>query len=367
MSADLNTLVTAVQTKDDEFQAAAAKAIAAERAVAAAAATQAERREDTKQRMGAHQSATQRLAALDGGRAKLKDELKTVTAQHATKQKELDAKQAGDVDSAVKWKQVKALIDEVGRLAAAKARLQGQGEQLELERKAAADAAETAKKAADAATAAETAAEKAVEEAEEAHKAAEIVRDEASKARDKARQELTAVLPPAPQVPDPEVIRIISGRPTTKPRDFLSIVERGNGFAPLVRQALDALGKDLKQQHDALRNQLVHDGIASDIEKVTQRLNRQRLSDIRRAVLARVYPKLLKKRLMNGGAQFDLKRAKDTSGLSTAILADLEADAGSLDDFAKLLATRTAEAMALEAPPGSAKYQLLVARLRGGM
>jgi hypothetical protein len=112
---------------------------------------------------------------------------------------------------------------------------------------------------------------------------------------------------------------------------------------------------------------LVESGVATNIEKVTQRINRQRLSPIRRAVLARVYPDLLRHRLAHNGGALNEEQTKDTSGLAQTVLADLEMAHGKLDEFAKVLAGRTAAAFALDAPAGSTQRAVLEARIRGGL
>jgi hypothetical protein len=49
------------------------------------------------------------------------------------------------------------------------------------------------------------------------------------------------------------------------------------------------------------------------------------------------------------------------------VLADLEMAHGKLDEFAKVLAGRTAAAFALDAPAGSTQRAVLEARIRGGL
>lgn len=199
-------------------------------------------------------------------------------------------------------------------------------------------------------------------------------RNEAARRRDETRAAVDNALAqpaPAPQ-PAPiqlnsEVLRLLSGAPRTKPNDFLTITMRDTPFASVVQSALETLvsAEQWKQRHNRLRDELVGLGVASNIEKVTQKINRYRLSPIRRAVLARVYPDLLADRLLNHGGG-NLKRAKDTSGLAQTVLADLEKEKGTLDAFAGLLADRAAEVLGLAIHLPTAR-ETLKARIRGSL
>jgi hypothetical protein len=209
-----------------------------------------------------------------------------------------------------------------------------------------------------------------LEELKRAEQQHETAKNKRAIERQEARAAMDRALLDHPRIVfDGEVLRLLSGRAKTAPDDFLTIKNRDVAFASVVRDALEEFASDAESQskHDALRDALVESGVATNIEKVTQRINRQRLSPIRRAVLARVYPDLLRHRLAHNGGALNEEQTKDTSGLAQTVLADLEMAHGKLDEFAKVLAGRTAAAFALDAPAGSTQRAVLEARIRGGL
>lgn len=93
---------------------------------------------------------------------------------------------------------------------------------------------------------------------------------------------------------------------------------------------------------------IVGRGIASEVKKVTQRLNARRMTDARRWVLSETYVWLLNNLFQDESAKQDesVKRDKnakidtlvqDDLGVAEKIMLDLEADKGPLDTFAHLL------------------------------
>ncbi len=192
---------------------------------------------------------------------------------------------------------------------------------------------------------------------------------QAIKARDAARAAFRDVLNAGAAPFDTEVIRIISGRPGTVPHDFLTITTRDLKLARPVRIALEKLGNEFSKSRDrnAVRDACVKAGIGSEVEAITRRVNRQRLPDMRREVLARVYHEILFNRLADPGGTLAPTRARDTSGIAQSVLADLERSGGPLDKFAEILAEQSAGEMGLDAPPQSMNHAVLVARLRGGL
>jgi hypothetical protein len=190
----------------------------------------------------------------------------------------------------------------------------------------------------------------------------------------KAQEELENAINKKPgmapdKLPD-ELLDLIAGRNNKKSNGFLAISQRSVKFDPLVKAAIEELKVKHKIRPDeakVIADVFVKEALAGDIDKVTQRLNRQRLSDVRRAVLNAVYPMILRSHLDGTDLAGDRRSAKDTIGLTETVLADLQSKKGPLADFAEILVDKTIEKMGINAPHGSTHHQLLVAQMRGSL
>ncbi len=170
-----------------------------------------------------------------------------------------------------------------------------------------------------------------------------------------------AVVPAQPaKLPD-ELWRVIRGARDDR-SNYLSISQRDARFDPLVRDTLGQLARESRDRFEPdLLKKIVAEGLASDIEKITRRINRMGMPDLRRSVLAETYAELLDEALDDGGHP-SRERAEDTVGTGEAVLAALDAK---LDRFASILATRTATALGLDAPDGSYSHSIIKARVLG--
>lgn len=176
-----------------------------------------------------------------------------------------------------------------------------------------------------------------------------------------ARIPADAVVPAQPaKLPD-ELLRVIRGGKDDR-SNYLTITQRDQRFDPLVRDTLGQLGKESRDKFEPeLIKKIVAEGLASDVEKITRRINRMGMPDLRRSVLAETYAELLDEAL-DEGAGLSRERAEDTVGTGEAVLAALD---GKLDRFAGILATRTATALGLDAPDGSYSHSIIKARVLG--
>jgi hypothetical protein len=170
-----------------------------------------------------------------------------------------------------------------------------------------------------------------------------------------------AVVPAQPaRLPD-DLLRVIRGGKDER-SNYLTINQRHQRFDPLVRDTLGQLGQESRDKFEPeLLKKIVAGGLASDIEKITRRINRMGMPDLRRSVLAETYAELLDEALDDGGGP-SRERAGDTVGTSEAVMAALD---GKLDRFAGVLATRTATALGLDAPDGSYSHSIIKARVLG--
>ena len=85
-----------------------------------------------------------------------------------------------------------------------------------------------------------------------------------------------------------------------------------------------------------VRAYITEKGIASEVKKVTDRLNARRITDGRRWVLATTYVFLLDK-LFQGRVDEIEELMKDDLGVAEKIMLDLEAERGPLDAFVHLI------------------------------
>ena len=86
----------------------------------------------------------------------------------------------------------------------------------------------------------------------------------------------------------------------------------------------------------AVRAYIVDKGIASEVKKVTDRLNARRMTDGRRWVLYTTYVYLLAKLFDEETSDIE-ELVKDDLGVAEKLLLDLAADKGPLDTFANLI------------------------------
>lgn len=136
--------------------------------------------------------------------------------------------------------------------------------------------------------------------------------------------------------------------------DVLTISRPRSKLDPIAKAALDSLfakvmksdalnkegaasnsstPQDLEKQ---VRAYITEKGIASEIKKVTDRLNARRMTDGRRWVLSTTYVFLLAKLFQDRADEID-ELVNDDLGVVEKIMLDLEAEDGPLDVFAKLI------------------------------
>jgi len=85
-----------------------------------------------------------------------------------------------------------------------------------------------------------------------------------------------------------------------------------------------------------VRAYITEKGIASEVKKVTDRLNARRITDGRRWVLATTYIFLLAKLFQDRAGEIE-ELIKDDLGVAEKVMLDLEAEGGPLDVFANLV------------------------------
>lgn len=136
--------------------------------------------------------------------------------------------------------------------------------------------------------------------------------------------------------------------------DVLTISRPRAKLDPIAKAALDALfAKLIKSDTHAkesasnkpptpqelekqVRAYITEKGIASEVKKVTDRLNARRMTDGRRCVLATTYVFLLAKLFQDRADEIE-ELMKDDLGVVEKIMLDLEAEDGPLDVFANLI------------------------------
>lgn len=142
--------------------------------------------------------------------------------------------------------------------------------------------------------------------------------------------------------------------------DVLQITKPRAKLDPIAREALDVLAAKLCK-HDAqfreggsnkgattgdlekqVREYIVEKGIASEVKKVTQRLNARRMTDGRRWVLTATYVFLLAKLFQDKADEIE-DLMEDDLGVADKIMLDLEAENGPLDVFASLIVKEVME------------------------
>ncbi|CBL45779.1 Conserved hypothetical protein [gamma proteobacterium HdN1] len=114
--------------------------------------------------------------------------------------------------------------------------------------------------------------------------------------------------------------------------NLLRITTRSIKLDPIAELALAKVKQTFSANESALRKLISSKGYATEIDRVTKRLNRQRISENKRVVLALVYPYLLNTLLSCNDADQEIK---DETGFAEAVLFELERENGPLDVFSK--------------------------------
>jgi len=125
---------------------------------------------------------------------------------------------------------------------------------------------------------------------------------------------------------------------------FLAVPVRDITFDPIAEKAIAAVLAARQEDVVKLARDIVAGGIATDINKVSQRLGRARMSEARRHILAVAYPDLLRARLKD---PIIPDTAKDPQGLAESLIADLDAQGGRLDKFAEAVIVGSEKSMSL--------------------
>ena len=119
----------------------------------------------------------------------------------------------------------------------------------------------------------------------------------------------------------PELERVFNARLLGSDRSFLEIQARPLKMDPIARDALASTKAFFDTSEDEVVALIQREGLATEISKVTKRLNRMRLSNLRRHVLKRTYVRALKDLLTAKSADPD-----DTLGFAEAVLFYQEQD-----------------------------------------
>lgn len=146
--------------------------------------------------------------------------------------------------------------------------------------------------------------------------------------------------------------KIIDSQRKNVETDVLKISPPRAKLDPIAKGALDSLRKKLieasREDGDSdeaefpqdvekyVREFITRRGIASEVKKVTDRLNSRRITDGRRWVLTTTYAFLLARLFRGRPTKFD-ELIKDDLGVAEKIMLDLEAKDGPLDVFVNLI------------------------------
>jgi hypothetical protein len=115
---------------------------------------------------------------------------------------------------------------------------------------------------------------------------------------------------------------------------LLKINTRVKSLDPLAKRALAVLDNQFAADEGALRKLVMDNGWATELSRVTKRLNAMRISENKRLILSQVYSALLQTLL---SAESAGSKLKDDIGFSSEILFELEKEGGPLDVFAREL------------------------------
>ena len=144
--------------------------------------------------------------------------------------------------------------------------------------------------------------------------------------------------------------KIIDSQRKDVETDVLKISPPRAKLDPIAKTALESLraklsdssetdGSDKALRQDVekyVRGFITRRGIASEVKKVTDRLNARRITDGRRWVLASTYEFILAKLFQDRGDELE-ELIKDDLGVAEKILLELEAKGGPLDVFVNLI------------------------------
>lgn len=146
--------------------------------------------------------------------------------------------------------------------------------------------------------------------------------------------------------------KIIDSQRKSVETDVLKITPPRSKLDPIAKAALDSLRKKLiekarddddsdeasfpRDMDKYVRDFITRKGIASEVKKVTDRLNARRITDGRRWVLATTYEFLLAQLFRGRPAKFD-ELIKDDLGVAEKIMLELEATNGPFDVFINLI------------------------------
>ena len=113
---------------------------------------------------------------------------------------------------------------------------------------------------------------------------------------------------------------------------LLRITTRISKLDPIAELALAKMKQTFSTNEAALRKLITRKGWATEVDRVTKRINVLRISENKRVVLAQVYPYLLNTLLSCNEAE---KEVKDEIGFTDAVLFELERENGPLDKFSQ--------------------------------
>ena len=158
------------------------------------------------------------------------------------------------------------------------------------------------------------------------------------------------------------------------PRSKLDPIAKG-ALAELRKKLMDAAGytDDSTASSSATADQdddgdvrafITRNGIASEVKRVTDRLNARRITDGRRWVLTTAYEFILAKLFWDRGDQ--VKRfVKDDLGVAEKILLELEAKGGPLDAFVNLIVDSVMERNRIN--PSNTLRELVAQKVRAAI
>ena len=174
--------------------------------------------------------------------------------------------------------------------------------------------------------------------------------------------------------------RILDSQRKTVETDVLKISPPRSKLDPIAKGALVELRKRLMEDlgpandddsssfsadedHD-VRAFITRNGIASEVKKVTDRLNARRITDGRRWVLTTAYEFILAK-LFRGRDTHVKKLINDDLGVTEKILLELEAKGGPLDAFVNLIVDSVMERNRIN--PSNTLRELVAQKVRAAI
>lgn len=126
--------------------------------------------------------------------------------------------------------------------------------------------------------------------------------------------------------------KLIDQRRPDAESGLLRITTRVTKLDPLAELALAKVKQAFSTNESALRKLITRKGFATEVDRVTKRINGLRMSENKRVVLAQVYPSLLNTLLNCNEAD---REVKDEIGFTEAVLFELERENGPLDKFSQ--------------------------------